>query len=195
MIGFNLYPDGRNMRTQSPKEITRLLVAWSDGDESALEGLTPLVYEELRRLAHHYMSRERPGHTLQTIALVNEAYLRLIDWKNVHWQSRAHFFAVSAQLMRRILVDCAQTRGYATRGGPHCPSEASGRELREGRGPTFAAHGKRADARPIHHEQADSECEDDAQRADEQAPIAGRHREKLHHRSCAAIHQWKASTT
>ena len=80
MIGFNPYPDGSNMRTQSPKEITRLLVTWGDGDESALEGLTPLVYEELRRLAHHYMSRERPGHSLQTTALVNEAYVRLIDW-------------------------------------------------------------------------------------------------------------------
>lgn len=105
------------MRTDSPKEITRLLVAWSDGDESALEGLTPLVYEELHRLAHHYMSRERPGHALQTTALVNEAYLRLIDWKNVHWLSRAHFFAVSAQLMRRILVDFARSQGYAKRGG------------------------------------------------------------------------------
>ncbi|CAN5816780.1 sigma-70 family RNA polymerase sigma factor [soil metagenome] len=105
------------MRTASPKEITRLLVAWGDGDETALEGLTPLVYEELHRLAHHYMGRERPGHTLQTSALVNEAYVRLIDWKSVHWQSRAHFFAVSAQLMRRILVDFARTRGYAKRGG------------------------------------------------------------------------------
>lgn len=105
------------MQTASPKEITRLLVAWGDGDESALEGLTPLVYDELRRLAHHYMGRERPGHTLQTSALVNEAYVRLIDWKNVQWQSRAHFFAVSAQLMRRILVDFARTRGYAKRGG------------------------------------------------------------------------------
>jgi RNA polymerase sigma factor (TIGR02999 family) len=105
------------MQTASPKEITRLLVAWGDGDESALEGLTPLVYEELRRLAHHYMGRERPGHTLQTTALVNEAYVRLIDWKNVHWQSRAHFFGVAAQLMRRILVDFARARGYAKRGG------------------------------------------------------------------------------
>jgi RNA polymerase sigma factor (TIGR02999 family) len=105
------------MRTYSPKEITSLLVAWGDGDESALEGLTPLVYEELRRLAHHYMSQERPGHALQTTALVNEAYVRLIDWKTVHWQSRAHFFAVSAQLMRRILVDFARAQGYAKRGG------------------------------------------------------------------------------
>ena len=106
-----------SMSAPSSKQITQLLVAWSDGDQSALEELTPLVYEELRRLAHHYMGRERPGHTLQTTALVNEAYLRLIDWKNVHSQNRAHFFAVSAQLMRRILVDFARSRGYAKRGG------------------------------------------------------------------------------
>ncbi len=105
------------MRTHSPQEITRLLVAWGDGDQSALEELAPLVHSELHRLAHHYMSRERPGHTLQTSALVNEAYLRLIDWKNVRWQSRAHFFAVSAQLMRRILVDYARDRQYLKRGG------------------------------------------------------------------------------
>ena len=105
------------MRTHSPQEITRLLVAWSDGDESALEDLTPLVHEELHRLAHHYMSPERAGHTLQTSALVNEAYVRLIDWKNVRWQSRAHFFGVSAQLMRRILVDFARSRRYQKRGG------------------------------------------------------------------------------
>ena len=101
----------------SPKEITRLLVAWGDGDESALEALTPLVYEELHRLAHHYMRNERAGHTLQSSALVNEAYVRLIDWKSVRWQSRAHFFGVSAQLMRRILVDFARSRNYAKRGG------------------------------------------------------------------------------
>jgi RNA polymerase sigma factor (TIGR02999 family) len=105
------------MQTQSPKEITRLLVAWGDGDEAALEELTPLVHEELHRLAHHYMGGERSGHTLQTSALVNEAYVRLIDWKNVRWQSRAHFFGVSAQLMRRILVDFARSRAYQKRGG------------------------------------------------------------------------------
>ena len=105
------------MPTHSPKEITRLLVAWSDGDQSALEELAPLVHSELHRLAHHYMSRERPGHTLQTSALVNEAFVRLIDWKNVRWQNRAHFFAVSAQLMRRILVDFARDRQYLKRGG------------------------------------------------------------------------------
>jgi RNA polymerase sigma factor (TIGR02999 family) len=79
--------------------------------------LTPLVYDELHRLAHHYMSGERAGHTLQTTALVNEAYVRLIDWKNVRWQNRAHFFGVSAQLMRRILVDFARSHGYEKRGG------------------------------------------------------------------------------
>jgi RNA polymerase sigma-70 factor (ECF subfamily) len=105
------------MQTHSPEEITRLLVAWSDGDQSALEKLAPLVESELHRLAHHYMGRERPGHTLQTSALVNEAYIRLIDWKNVRWQNRAHFFAVSAQLMRRILVDFARERHYLKRGG------------------------------------------------------------------------------
>ena len=98
------------MQTHSPKEITRLLAAWSDGDQSALDKLVPLVQSELHRLAHHYMGRERPGHTLQTSALVNEAYIRLIDWKNVRWQNRAHFFGVSAQLMRRILVDFARER-------------------------------------------------------------------------------------
>jgi RNA polymerase sigma factor (TIGR02999 family) len=105
------------MRTRSPKEITRLLVAWSNGDEAALDELTPLVYDELHRLAHHYMGHERAGHTLQTTALVNEAYLRLIDWKQVRWQNRAHFFAVSAQLMRRILVDFARMRANQKRGG------------------------------------------------------------------------------
>lgn len=105
------------MPTHSTKGITRLLVAWSDGDESALAQLTPLVYEELHRLAHHYMGQERAGHTLQSTALVNEAYVRLIDWRNVRWHNRAHFFAVSAQLMRRILVDFARARGYQKRGG------------------------------------------------------------------------------
>ena len=105
------------MQTHSGKEITRLLVAWGDGDQSALAELTPLVYEELHRLAHRYMGGERPGHSLQTTALVNEAYVRLIDWKNVRWQNRAHFFGVSAQLMRRILVDFARARGNGKRGG------------------------------------------------------------------------------
>ena len=105
------------MQPQSSKELTQLLVAWSNGDESALAQLVPIIHSELHRLAHHYMSRERPGHLLQTSALVNEAYVRLIDWKNVRWQNRAHFFGVAAQLMRRILVDFARDRQYLKRGG------------------------------------------------------------------------------
>ena len=105
------------MTTPSSQEITQLLLAWSDGDQAALEKLTPLVYAELHRLARGYMFGERPGHTLQTTALINEVYLRLIDWKNVRWQGRAHFFGVAAQVMRRILVDFARARHYAKRGG------------------------------------------------------------------------------
>ena len=89
-------------------EVSILLRAWSGGDQSALDRLTPIVYEELRRLARRYMKHERAGHSLQTTALVNEAYLRLVDYKRMRWQNRAHFFAVSAQLMRRILVDHAR---------------------------------------------------------------------------------------
>ena len=103
--------------TASPREVTQLLVAWSDGDAAARDELMPLVYEELRRLAHRYMGRERTGHTLQTSALVNEAYLRLIDQSRVKWQNRAHFFGIAARMMRRILVDYARSRGYAKRGG------------------------------------------------------------------------------
>ncbi len=106
-----------SMSPQSSKEITGLLAAWSDGDEAALNRLAPLIHAELHRLAHQYMSRERPGHLLQTSALINEAYIRLIDWKNVRWQNRAHFFGVAAQLMRRILVDFARDRQYLKRGG------------------------------------------------------------------------------
>jgi RNA polymerase sigma factor (TIGR02999 family) len=94
----------------SPQEVTRLLAAWSDGDEAALEQLVPIIHAELRRLARHYLRRERPGHTLQTSALVNEAYVRLINWKTARFENRAHFFGVSAQLMRRILVDFARRR-------------------------------------------------------------------------------------
>lgn len=104
------------MAELSSGDLTKLLRAWSEGDENALEHLTPVVYRELYRLAGRYMGRERPGHTLQATALVNEAYLRLMDWKNVQWKNRAHFFGVSAQLMRRILVDYARTRGSAKRG-------------------------------------------------------------------------------
>jgi len=105
------------MTTESPEEVTLLLLAWSDGDKAALDKLVPLVYEELHRLAHRYISRERPGNTLQTTALAHEAYLRLIDGKSVRWQNRAHFFAVAAQTMRRILVDLARTRQNLKCGG------------------------------------------------------------------------------
>ena len=117
------------MRADSSKEITRLLVAWGDGNQAALEELAPLVQSELHRLAHHYMGRERPGHTLQTSALINEAYIRLIDWKNVRWQNRTHFFAVSAQLMRRVLVDFARERNNLKRGGDACRSRLPRRTL------------------------------------------------------------------
>src|SRR6202142_1424268 len=89
-------------------DVSTLLRAWSDGDQGALERLTPIVYDELRRLARRYMKGKRPGHSLQTTALVNEAYMRLVDYKRMQWQNRAHFFAVSAQLMRRILVEHAR---------------------------------------------------------------------------------------
>ena len=105
------------MSIPSTQEVTEMLVAWSNGDESALERLIPLVHDELHRLAHRYMNREGPGHMLQTTALVNEAYLRLVDSSQVRWQNRAHFFAVSSQLMRRILVDFARSRNYLKRGG------------------------------------------------------------------------------
>ena len=101
----------------TPPDVTGLLRAWSSGDESALERLVPLVYDELRRLARRYMAGERSGHTLQTTALVNEAYLRLVDARSVRWQNRTHFFAISAQLMRRILVDYARSRQTHKRGG------------------------------------------------------------------------------
>jgi len=100
-----------------PQEITQLLMNWSQGDKAALDQLVPLVYPELRRLAKRHMDREDPAHTLQTSALINEAYLKLVDQQNVEWQNRAHFFAVAAQVMRHILVDHARTRNYAKRGG------------------------------------------------------------------------------
>ena len=105
------------MTKPSTHEVTQLLQAWSDGNAEALDQLVPLVYGELHRLARHYMGGERPGHTLQITELVNEAYVRLVDWKNVRWQNRAHFFGVAAQMMRRILVDFARSRHYAKRGG------------------------------------------------------------------------------
>jgi RNA polymerase sigma factor (TIGR02999 family) len=100
----------------SKVEVTQLLKAWGTGDDKALDRLTPVVQQELHRLAHRCMSRERPGHTLQTTALVNEVYLRLVDVNAVEWQDRAHFFAISARMMRRILTDFARSRNYQKRG-------------------------------------------------------------------------------
>jgi RNA polymerase sigma-70 factor, ECF subfamily len=108
---------GLAMTQSSAHEVTQLLIEWSNGDRAALEKLMPLIHEELRRLAHHYMRRERSGHTLQTTALVNEAYLKLVNRKAAHWQNRAHFFAIAAQSMRSILVDHARGLAYAKRGG------------------------------------------------------------------------------
>jgi RNA polymerase sigma-70 factor (ECF subfamily) len=100
-----------------PPGVTQLLVAWREGDDEALDKLTPLVYQELRRVARRHMGKERLGHTLQATALVNEVYLRLVDVKRVQWQDRAHFFAMAARLMRRVLVDAARARRYQKRGG------------------------------------------------------------------------------
>jgi RNA polymerase sigma-70 factor, ECF subfamily len=99
-----------------PPNITQLLIAWSHGDQAALDALTPLVEHELHRLAERHMAGERPGHILRATALVNEAYVRLVEWKGVRWQNRAHFFAMAAQIMRRVLVDMARARGRAKRG-------------------------------------------------------------------------------
>jgi RNA polymerase sigma factor (TIGR02999 family) len=109
----------------STHEITRLLQAWGSGDESALDRLMPLVYNELHRLAHRYMAAEQPGQTLQTTAVVHEVYLRLIDANNIDWHDRAHFYAICARLMRRILIDFARSRNYQKRGGqfPHIELE------------------------------------------------------------------------
>jgi RNA polymerase sigma-70 factor, ECF subfamily len=105
------------MGNVQPREVTQLLKAWNDGDEIAFAELVPLVQAELHRLAQNYLSHERPGHVLQTTALVNEAWLRLIDWQNVSWQNRAHFFGAAAQIMRRILVDEARQRQRQKHGG------------------------------------------------------------------------------
>ena len=115
-----LNPPNREVevRTPSPHEVTGLLDAWSQGDKAALDKLTPLVYEDLRRRAHGYMKRQSPDHTLQTTALVNEAYFKLVSQDHPpHWRNRAHFFAVAAQAMRQILVDYARRKHYAKRGG------------------------------------------------------------------------------
>ncbi|HSS22064.1 MAG TPA: sigma-70 family RNA polymerase sigma factor [Pyrinomonadaceae bacterium] len=105
------------MTTATADNLTTLLVEWREGDKTALDRLTPLVYDEIRRIAHRYVQREREGHTLQTTALVNEAYLRLAGSQHVDWQNRAHFFAVTAQVMRRILIDHARRRRYVKHGG------------------------------------------------------------------------------
>jgi len=110
----------RERDTKAP-DVTGLLLAWSQGDSSALDELTPIVYRELHRLAQHYIGQERPGHTLQATALVHEAYIRLVDVNRMHWRDRAHFFAVSAQLMRRILVEFARRRHREKRGGNAAP--------------------------------------------------------------------------
>src|SRR6185295_7198425 len=102
---------------QTPENVTQLLIDWGKGDKEALDKLVPLVYEELRRQAARYLRHERVGHTLQTTALIHEAYVRLVDQRNVHWQNRAHFFGIAAQMMRRILVDHARTKKRAKRGG------------------------------------------------------------------------------
>ena len=102
---------------RSPHEITQLLAEWSNGNQTALDKLYPLVYDELHKMAKRYMNRERKGRTLQTTALINEAYVRLVDQKHVRWANRAHFFAISAQIMRRILIDHARLNAYAKRGG------------------------------------------------------------------------------
>jgi RNA polymerase sigma factor (TIGR02999 family) len=105
------------MRTPASAEVTELLLAWSAGDKQALDQLFPVVYRELHRMARRYMTTENPGHTLQASALVNEAYLKLVDVRQMQWQNRAHFFGVAAELMRRILVDFARRRHYLKRGG------------------------------------------------------------------------------
>jgi RNA polymerase sigma factor (TIGR02999 family) len=105
------------LNNPSKHEITQLLVAWNRGDQAALDALSPLINQELHRLANRFMAGERQGHLLQPTALVNEAWLRLIDWQNVEWQNRAHFFGLAAQIMRHILVDFARARSRAKRGG------------------------------------------------------------------------------
>jgi RNA polymerase sigma-70 factor, ECF subfamily len=115
-MGKPIQPQDDNANAPPCAQVSGLLRAWSDGDRDALDRLTPIVYDELHRLARHYMRGERPGHSLQTSALVNEAYMRLVDYKGMQWQNRAHFFAVSALLMRRILVEHAR-RHNLKRGG------------------------------------------------------------------------------
>src|SRR5579871_130458 len=108
---------GRDLDSKSPEQITELLQAWSNGDQVAFDQLAPIVYAELRRLARFHMARERPDHTLQPTALVHEAYMRLANFRDLHWKNRVHFFAISAQVMRRVLVDFARSRDRRKRGG------------------------------------------------------------------------------
>jgi RNA polymerase sigma-70 factor (ECF subfamily) len=116
-MGKPIQPQDDNANAPPCAQVSGLLRAWSDGDRDALDRLTPIVYDELHRLARHYMRGERPGHSLQTSALVNEAYMRLVDYKGMQWQNRAHFFAVSALLMRRILVEHARRHNLKRGGG------------------------------------------------------------------------------
>jgi RNA polymerase sigma-70 factor, ECF subfamily len=123
-MGKPIQPQDDDANAPPCAPVSGLLRAWSDGDRDALDRLTPIVYDELHRLARHYMRGERPGHSLQTSALVNEAYMRLVDYKGMQWQNRAHFFAVSAQLMRRILVEHARRHNLKRGGGvPHVSLE------------------------------------------------------------------------
>ncbi len=121
------------------QEVTQLLQKWTDGDAEALDQLTPVIYAELHRIARRYMRRERDGHTLQTTALVNEAYVRLIDWKNARWENRAHFFGVSAQLMRRILVDFARKRPKSKDTPIHLVSLEEAMAVADGKEPELVA--------------------------------------------------------
>jgi RNA polymerase sigma-70 factor, ECF subfamily len=125
--------------TDSVGEVSRLLRAWSEGDQGALERLMPIVYDELRRLARHYIQGERPGHSLQATALVNEAYTRLVDYKRMQWQNRAHFYAVSAQLMRRILVEHARRHNLKRGGGLQHVSLEETAVVREDQGADLVA--------------------------------------------------------
>lgn len=123
-MGQQTPQDDRSGKVPPPEDVSRLLNAWTDGDQGALKKLTPIVYDELHRLARYYMAGERSGHSLQTTALVNEAYMRLTDYKRMRWENRAHFFAVSAQLMRRILVDHARRHNLKRGAGvPHVSLE------------------------------------------------------------------------
>jgi RNA polymerase sigma factor (TIGR02999 family) len=119
------------MATLSADNLTSLLIEWQEGDPTALDRLTPLVYDELRRIAHRYVRRERNGHTLETTALVNEAYVRLAGSKNIAWENRSHFFAATAQVMRHVLIDHARKRLYAKRGGDiqHVPLDDAMSEM------------------------------------------------------------------